>query len=83
MSRGLRIFEAPSWFAVFLPRGASEPIIRKLDQAAFATADTPSVQERLNVLAKLDVAQIARWRHRARRSFDGGHPSGKLNTTWR
>jgi tripartite-type tricarboxylate transporter receptor subunit TctC len=52
MSRGLRIFEAPSWFAVFLPRGASEPIIRKLDQAAFATADTPSVQERLNVLAR-------------------------------
>jgi len=26
------------------------PIIRKLNQAAFATADTPSVQERLNVL---------------------------------
>jgi tripartite-type tricarboxylate transporter receptor subunit TctC len=44
-------FEAPTWFAVFLPRGASEPIIRKLDHAAFATADTPSVQERLNVLA--------------------------------
>jgi len=43
MSRGLRIF--------FLPRGASEPIIRKLNQAAFATADAPSVQERLNVLA--------------------------------
>jgi hypothetical protein len=31
-------FEAPSWFAVFLPRRASEPIIRKLNQAAFATA---------------------------------------------
>jgi hypothetical protein len=31
-------FEAPTWFAVFLPRGASEPIIRKLNQAAFATA---------------------------------------------
>jgi hypothetical protein len=46
MSRGLVV-----WFAVFLPRGASEPIIRKLNQAAFATADTPSVQERLNVLA--------------------------------
>ena len=44
-------FEAPTWFAVFLPRGASEPIIRKLNQAAFATADTPSVQERLNALA--------------------------------
>jgi tripartite-type tricarboxylate transporter receptor subunit TctC len=44
-------FEAPPWFAVFLPRGASEPIIRKLNQAAFATADTRSLQERLNVLA--------------------------------
>jgi tripartite-type tricarboxylate transporter receptor subunit TctC len=44
-------FEAPTWFAVFLPGGASEPIISKLNQAAFATADTPSVQERLNALA--------------------------------
>src|SRR5262249_45596167 len=30
---------------------ASEPIFRKLNQAAFATADTPSAQERLHVLA--------------------------------
>jgi hypothetical protein len=44
-------FEAPTWFAVFLSRGPSEPIIRKLNQATFATADTRSVQERLNVLA--------------------------------
>ena len=50
--QGLADFEAPTWFAVFLPRGASEPIIRKLNQAAFATAHTPSVQERLNVLAR-------------------------------
>jgi tripartite-type tricarboxylate transporter receptor subunit TctC len=49
--RGLADFEAPTCFAVFLPRGASEPIIRKLDRAAFATADTPSVQERRNVSA--------------------------------
>jgi len=49
--QGLADFEAPTWFAVFLPRGASEPIICKLNQAAFGTADTPSVQERLNVLA--------------------------------
>jgi tripartite-type tricarboxylate transporter receptor subunit TctC len=46
--QGLADFEAPTWFAVFLPRGASEPIICKLNQAAFATADTPSVQEHLN-----------------------------------
>jgi hypothetical protein len=49
--------EAPTWLAVFLPRGASEPIIRKLNQAAFATADTPSVQERLNVLSGRRLAQ--------------------------
>jgi len=49
--QGVADFEAPTWFAVFLPRGASEPIFRKLNQAAFATADTPSVQERLHVLA--------------------------------
>jgi tripartite-type tricarboxylate transporter receptor subunit TctC len=46
MSRGL-----PTWFAVFLPRGVSEPIIRKLNQAAFATSNTRSVQEHLNGLA--------------------------------
>jgi Tripartite tricarboxylate transporter family receptor len=44
--QGLADFEAPTWFAVFLPRGASEPIIRKLNQAAFATADTPSAPAR-------------------------------------
>jgi tripartite-type tricarboxylate transporter receptor subunit TctC len=32
--QGLADFEAPTWFAVFLPRGASEPIFRKLNQAA-------------------------------------------------
>jgi tripartite-type tricarboxylate transporter receptor subunit TctC len=51
MSRGLRILKVPTWFAVFRPRGASEPIIRRLNQAAFATADTQSVLERLNALA--------------------------------
>jgi hypothetical protein len=50
MSRVLRILKR-QLFAVFLPRGASEPIIRKLNQAAFATADTTSVQGYLNVLA--------------------------------
>jgi tripartite-type tricarboxylate transporter receptor subunit TctC len=46
--QGLADFEAPTWFAVFLPRGASEPIIRKLNQAAFATADTPSLRRRID-----------------------------------
>jgi tripartite-type tricarboxylate transporter receptor subunit TctC len=30
--QGLADFEAPTCFAAFLPRGASEPIIRKLNQ---------------------------------------------------
>jgi hypothetical protein len=34
--------EARTWFAVFLPRGASEPIIRKLNQATFRNRDTLS-----------------------------------------
>jgi len=55
-------FEAPTWFAVFLPRGASEPIIRKLNQAAFATADTPSVQERLNAIASAPFVSEVRVR---------------------
>jgi tripartite-type tricarboxylate transporter receptor subunit TctC len=35
--QGLADFEAPTWFAVFLPRGASEPIIRKLKRRHQAT----------------------------------------------
>jgi tripartite-type tricarboxylate transporter receptor subunit TctC len=46
--QGLADFEAPTWCAVFLPCGASEPVIRKFSQAALATADVLSVQERLN-----------------------------------
>src|SRR5207302_9449771 len=51
MSRGLPILKRQPGSPSSPPRGASEPIVRKLNQAAFATADTPSVQERLNVLA--------------------------------
>jgi hypothetical protein len=45
-SRAEADFAAPTWFAVLLTRVAPEPIIRKLNQTAFATADPPSVQER-------------------------------------
>src|SRR5262249_32301538 len=46
--QGLADFAAPARFAVSLPRGASEAIIRKLNQAAFATAHTRSVQEHVD-----------------------------------
>jgi hypothetical protein len=46
-------------------------IIRKLNQAAFATADTPSVQERPNVLA--------RWAGRLARRFGGAFSRESVN----
>ena len=52
MSRGLWILKR-QLVPVFLPRGASEPIIRRRNQAAFASADTAFVQGCLNVLAAL------------------------------
>jgi tripartite-type tricarboxylate transporter receptor subunit TctC len=45
--QGLADFEAYNWFALFLPRGTPSPVIQKLHDAAAATIDTPSVQERL------------------------------------
>jgi hypothetical protein len=38
--QGLADFEAPTWFAVFLPRGASEPIIVGLRAADDRLAGT-------------------------------------------
>jgi hypothetical protein len=46
-------FEAPTWFAVFLPRGASEPIHPQAQPSSVRNRDTPSVQKRLNVLAPI------------------------------
>jgi tripartite-type tricarboxylate transporter receptor subunit TctC len=58
---GLADFEAPTWFTVFPRRGASEPVIRKLNHAAFATADTPSVQKchTREFLAFADMSSVA------------------------
>jgi tripartite-type tricarboxylate transporter receptor subunit TctC len=39
-------FEAPTWFAVFLPCGASEPIIRKLNQAVMFKIHAPRILKR-------------------------------------
>jgi tripartite-type tricarboxylate transporter receptor subunit TctC len=35
------------WYALFLPRGTPEPIVRRLSGAASAAVDTPSVRERI------------------------------------
>jgi tripartite-type tricarboxylate transporter receptor subunit TctC len=54
--QGLPDFEAPNWYGFFMPKGTPEPIIRKLNQAAIATLDTPSVQQRLSAVAATVVA---------------------------
>jgi tripartite-type tricarboxylate transporter receptor subunit TctC len=48
--QGLSNFEAPGWFAFFLPRGTPAPIIGRLNKALSDTLDTPLVRERLEGL---------------------------------
>ena len=54
--QGLTDFEAPNWYGFFMPKGTPEPSIRKLNAAAIATLDTPSVQQRLGAVAATVVA---------------------------
>jgi len=49
--QGLTDFEGTVWWGFFFPRGTPDPIVRKLNKAAIATLDTPSVQQRLGTLA--------------------------------
>jgi hypothetical protein len=71
MSRGLRILKRQPGSTSSCRGARLSAVIRKLKQETFATADTPSVKERLNVLAALiteelilamiAVARIAAW----------------------
>lgn len=45
--QGLGDFDAGSWWAFFLPRGAPAPVIQKLNEATNAALNTPAVQARL------------------------------------
>jgi tripartite-type tricarboxylate transporter receptor subunit TctC len=54
--QGLIDFEANYWNAFFLPKGTPAPIVQRLHDAAVATIDTPSVQERLKVFGLTVVA---------------------------
>jgi tripartite-type tricarboxylate transporter receptor subunit TctC len=74
--QGLRDFEAPLWWALFLPKGTPPPIVAKLNEASVATMNTPAVQQRLketgydlvaperrspDYLQKFVVSEIAKW----------------------
>jgi len=48
--QGLTDFDIPSWYALFLPKGTPDSIVRKLNAAAVAAMNTPSMQERLKAI---------------------------------
>src|SRR5262245_54758648 len=48
--------EAYIWFALFLPKGTPAAIVRKLNEAAPATVNTPSVAERLRFVGGTQIA---------------------------
>jgi tripartite-type tricarboxylate transporter receptor subunit TctC len=54
--QGLADFEATYWNGFFLPKGTPAPIAQKLHDAAVATVDSPSVQDRLKVFGLVAVA---------------------------
>jgi tripartite-type tricarboxylate transporter receptor subunit TctC len=54
--QGVTDFAADSWQAIFLPKGTTAGIVRKLHDAVVATLDTHSVQERLKELGATVVA---------------------------
>jgi tripartite-type tricarboxylate transporter receptor subunit TctC len=74
--QGLRDFEAPLWWALFLPKGTPPAIVAKLNDATVATMSTPAVQQRLketgydlvaperrspDYLQKFVESEIAKW----------------------
>jgi len=54
--QGLVDFEANYWNGFFLPKGTPAPIVQKLHDAAVATIDSPSVQDRMKVFGLTAVA---------------------------
>jgi tripartite-type tricarboxylate transporter receptor subunit TctC len=74
--QGLSNFEAPGWFAFFLPKATPVAIIGRLNKALSDTLDTPPVRERLEglgmvipsperrspeYLARFVTSEIAKW----------------------
>ena len=54
--QGLTDFDIPSWYALFLPKGTPDAIVRKLNAAAVAAMNTPAMQERLKTIGSDLVA---------------------------
>jgi tripartite-type tricarboxylate transporter receptor subunit TctC len=54
--QGFNVVDGYYWMAFFLPKGTPEPIVTKLAAAINAALDTPSVQERLRIVATTVVS---------------------------
>lgn len=74
--QGLTDFDVPSWYALFLPKGAPAAIVRKLHDATVGAMDKPALQQRLRkigsdvvpperrspeYLRKFVVGEIEKW----------------------
>jgi tripartite-type tricarboxylate transporter receptor subunit TctC len=54
--QGLTDFDVVTWNAFFLPKGAPEAVIKKLNDATSQAIDTPAIKERLHELGVTGVA---------------------------
>jgi tripartite-type tricarboxylate transporter receptor subunit TctC len=54
--QGLADFDAPIWFAVFLPKGTPTTIVRKLNAATVALLNDPAMRERMKEFGAEPVA---------------------------
>jgi tripartite-type tricarboxylate transporter receptor subunit TctC len=74
--QGLTKFEAPLWWAIFMPKGTPPAIVHQLNDALVSAMNTPEVQERLKItgfdivapdrrspeyLQKFVASQIEKW----------------------
>jgi tripartite-type tricarboxylate transporter receptor subunit TctC len=49
--QGLTGFDVKAWFALFMPKGAPDPVVQQLAQTVSAAMDTPAVQEKVQALS--------------------------------
>jgi tripartite-type tricarboxylate transporter receptor subunit TctC len=57
LKQGTPKLEAYTWNAIFLPKGASADLVKKLNAAAVETIKTPAVRERLAALGAVVVSE--------------------------
>lgn len=54
--QGLKDMDIPSWYAIFLPAGTPDSIVRRLNSAIINAMNTPVMQDRLRMIGSDLVA---------------------------